>query len=72
MTHVITENLNGTTTIQVDFTDEGVELQGSISIKGDTKQAEQYLPIFEKDLRQNFAEKFPMQDTEQPEEGGMM
>ena len=57
------------TTIKVSFADEGVELAGETTIIGDEQQALDYLPFFERDLRRNFAEKFP-----QPElpAGGMM
>ncbi|MDI9466557.1 MAG: hypothetical protein QM343_01600 [Bacillota bacterium] len=68
MTHVITENQNGTTTIQVDFADEGVDLQGKTLVKGGEAAALSYLRIFEKDLRRNFAEKFPLPEPEETEE----
>lgn len=43
----------------VDFSDENVELQGEIRIKGNQEDALKYLPVFERDLRRNFADKFP-------------
>ena len=65
MTHVITENQDGTTTIQVSFADEGVDLQGQTSIKGGPVQAQSYLPVFESDLRRNFADMFPLPEVEE-------
>ena len=58
-----------TTKINVSFSDEGVELTGETSVLGNEARARDYLPFFEKDLRNNFADKFP-----QPElpVGGMM
>lgn len=64
MTYVITENPDGTATIQVDFADENVDLQGVTSVKGGEVEALRYLPVFEADLRRNFAHLFPV--PEQP------
>ena len=58
-----------TTQINVDFSDEGVELTGETSVLGDEKKARDYLPFFERDLRNNFADKFPQPE---PPAGGMM
>ena len=68
MTHTF-EAEGNTTRIVVDFADEGVDLAGETSIIGDEQKASAYLPFFERDLRRNFADKFP-----QPEvpAGGMM
>jgi hypothetical protein len=68
MIHAITVNPDGTTTIRVDFTDEGVNLQGEIAIKGGEAKALGYVPIFEADLRRNYIELFP---PAPPTEGGM-
>jgi hypothetical protein len=65
--HNIIQNEDGTTTIHVDFSDEGVDLVGETRVKGDENAALVYLPFFEADLRRNFAEKFPIPDTEEPE-----
>jgi len=67
MTHNVTVNADGTTAIQVDFADEGVNLQGQTSVKGDESAALAYLPTFEADLRRNNAELFPL--PEAPEIG---
>lgn len=74
MTHIITENGDGTTTIQIGFGDEGVELQGEITVKGGETEAQSYLPFYESDLRRNFAEKFPVPESTTSDEadGGMM
>lgn len=63
MTHVFTLNPDGTTTIEVSFVDEGVDLQGQTSVKGDEAAAAAYLPFFEADLRRNFAELFPQPNS---------
>lgn len=68
MTHTFLVDGN-TTQIKIDFADEGVELIGETSVIGDLAAAEAYLPFFERDLRRNFADKFPQ--PEQPV-GGMM
>lgn len=57
------------TQINVDFSDEGVELTGETSIIGDEQKAAEYLPFFERDLRRNFADQFPQPE---PPAGGMM
>lgn len=56
-------NDSDTTIIKVDFADEGVELTGETSVKGDGLAAIAYLPVFESDLRRNFAEKFPIPEV---------
>lgn len=57
--------------LSVDFLDEGVELQGEIRIKGNQEDALKYLPVFEKDLRRNFTDKFPA-NIEFPEGGELV
>lgn len=69
MTSVITENQDRTSTIRVDFSDEGVNLQGETSIKGGEAEAISYLPVFEKDLRINFADLFPQPEQTTEHEG---
>lgn len=58
MTHEFTQTDN-LTIIQVSFADEGVDLVGETSVIGGEQKALDYLPFFEKDLRRNFADKFP-------------
>ncbi|MDP4158371.1 MAG: hypothetical protein Q8911_01220 [Bacillota bacterium] len=65
-------NEGDTTKILVDFSDEGVELNGETSVKGDETAAQAYLPVFESDLRRNFAEKFPVPEMPITEDGGMI
>jgi len=60
--------LDGITKIEVDFSDEGVNLQGETFIKGGEEEAINYIPIFEKDLRYNFAELFPQPEPEPMED----
>ncbi len=68
MINTIIDNQDGTITIQVDFIDEGVDLQGQTSVKGGQVQAQSYLPVFEADLRRNFADKFPLPEVPAAEE----
>jgi hypothetical protein len=63
------EELNGVTRIKVDFSDEGVNLQGETEVKGDRQTAERYVHIFEADLRRNFSELFPVPEPETNEGG---
>ena len=70
MIHVCTVNPDGTATIQVNFSDEGVVLTGETNVKGGEAEALHYLPVFEADLRTNFAELFPVSEPEPGEEGG--
>ena len=72
MTHNFTVNPDGTTTVNVDFNDEGVILQGETSVKGGEDKAMAYLPFFESDLRRNFADKFPVQEVTPDPNGGMI
>jgi hypothetical protein len=60
MLNTIIANPDGTSTIQVDFADEEVSLTGETNVKGGEAEALRYLPIFEADLRRNFAELFPV------------
>ena len=67
MTHEFTQTDN-LTIIQVSFADEGVDLVGETSVIGGEQKALDYLPFLEKDLRRNFADKFPQPE---PPAGGM-
>jgi hypothetical protein len=74
MLYNITVIDDGTTKIEVDFSDEDVNLQGVTHVKGGESEALQYLPVFENDLRHNNIDLFPR--PEMPEilegmEGGM-
>jgi hypothetical protein len=59
MIHDITVLDDGTTRIDVSFSDEGVDLQGTTSVRGGQAEAERYLPVYESDLRTNYADLFP-------------
>ena len=63
------EELNGVTRIKVDFSDEGINLQGETEVKGDRQAAERYVSVFESDLRRNFEYLFPVLEVT-PIEGG--
>ncbi len=68
MTYVLTVNGDGTTTIEISFIDEGVDIQGRTNVKGGEAEALSYLPVFEADLRRNYADLFPLPPMP---EGGM-
>jgi hypothetical protein len=68
---VVTENQDGTTSITIDFIDEGVDLQCETTVKGDKSAAYAYLPFFEKDMRRNFADRWPLPDPSPMPEGGI-
>lgn len=72
MTHELIDNENGTITITVNFEDEGVEINGKTTVKGNTETAERYLTVFEADLRRNYAEVFPPPPEPEPIPGEMM
>lgn len=72
MTYGIAENENNTTAIEISFQDEDVNLTGRTTVKGKTANAETYLPIFEADLRRNFAELFPPPTVPEVDPGEMI
>jgi hypothetical protein len=47
--------------IDVDFSDEGVPLNGSVKVEGDGIA---YVPIFERDMRENHKAMFPVPEPE--------
>ncbi len=49
------------TQINVDFSDEGVNLQSSVKVIGEWRQ---YLKIFEQDMRNNNKSLFPLPEPE--------
>lgn len=62
------DGLNGIeriTEINVDFSDEGVNLQGSVRVVGEWQQ---YLKTFEQDMRNNHKSLFPLPEPEIDEE----
>ena len=73
MTLVVTDNQDGTTSIAIDFIDEDVDLQCETTVKGDEAAAYTYLPFFEKDMRRNFADRWPLPESSESQmpEGGM-
>ncbi|NNG67356.1 hypothetical protein [Caldanaerobacter subterraneus] len=72
MTYKITVLDDGTTKIEIDFSDEGVNLKGETTVKGGEVEALNYLPIFEEDLRRNYSELFPKPEPELTIEGMMI
>ncbi len=62
------DELNGIeqiTQIDVDFSDEGVNLQGSVKVVGEWQQ---YLKTFEQDMRNNHRSLFPLPEPEEIDE----
>ena len=59
MEYNIEELENGITKLTVDFSDEGIELQGETTVKSSKEDAEKYVDTFAKDLKQNNIELFP-------------
>ena len=53
------------TEINVDFSDEGVNLQGSVKVVGEWQQ---YLKTFEQDMRNNHKSLFPLPEPEEFDE----
>ncbi len=53
------------TEINVDFSDEGVNLQGSVKVVGEWQQ---YLKTFEQDMRNNHKLLFPLPEPEELDE----
>ena len=53
------------TEINVDFSDEGVNLQGSVKVVGEWQQ---YLKTFEQDMRNNYKSLFPLPEPEEIDE----
>ena len=70
MTHDFTVGGN-LTNITVSFADEGVDLTGETSVIGGEQKALDYLPFFERDLRRNFADKFPQPEIPDGMMGGI-
>jgi hypothetical protein len=68
MIYDITVLGDGTSKITMNFRDEGVELEGETTVKGGEAEAEKYVPIFERDLRTNYAHLFPQPEPEQHDE----
>ncbi len=71
MIYELFDNQDGTTTIKANFTDEGVDLYGETTVRGGETEALRYLPVFEADLRRNFADIFPIPEMLAPPEGGV-
>ena len=59
---------NGQHQIDIDYDDEGVELNGHTTIIGDYEHARAYVEIFDRDLRNAYSHLFPTPETETEEE----
>lgn len=66
------EEMNNITKLIIDFSDEGISLQGETTVKGGKENAEKYIKIFANDLKRNNIELFPKTEPEYYEEGEMM
>jgi len=53
------------TQIDVDFSDEGINLQGSVKVVGEWQQ---YLKTFEQDMRNNHKSLFPLPEPKPEDE----
>lgn len=62
------EQLKRTTSVQIDFSGEGVGLLAETSVGGGEEEALKYAPVFENDLRENYKELFPQPEPEEPKE----
>lgn len=57
----LTNGIKQITQIDVDFNDEGVNLQGSVKVSGEWQG---YLTLFEQDMRNNYRHMFPTPEVE--------
>lgn len=55
---------DGLTPLSLDFSDEGVPLEGETTVVGGLEAASAYAPFFERDLRKAYAHLFPAPEPE--------
>lgn len=60
MNQTITENADGTSRIDIDFADEGIDLQATTSVIGGEGKARGYAATFAEDIRRNNSHLFPI------------
>ena len=71
MTHTITEQPDGTHCIELDYTDEEIQLFARTNIIGDAGRAASYVEVFDADIRRANSHLFPVpapEETESTEE----
>lgn len=71
MTSNITALTDNRQQIDLDYADEGIELQGSTTIIGDTARAASYVEVFDRDLRKTYSHLFPQPEPSVDEDYGM-
>lgn len=55
---------NGQHQIDIDYADEGIELDGHTTIIGDYEHARAYAEIFDRDLRNTYSHLFPVAEPD--------
>ena len=68
MKYTLTE-LDGVTKLEMNFADEGVALECETVVAGAPAEGQEYVPVFERDMRANFRHLFPLPDPEVAEGG---
>jgi hypothetical protein len=67
MTNTITEQPDGTHCIELDYSDEGIELTARTNIIGDAGKAAAYVPVFDADIRRVNSHLFPAPEVVETE-----
>lgn len=67
MTHTITEQPDGTHCIELDYSDEGIELTARTNIIGDANKAAAYVTVFDADMRRANSHLFPQPEVAETE-----
>lgn len=69
MIYTTTDNGDGTTSIAIDFADEGVDLTAQTKVIGDEEKARAYAGVFGEDIRRIKSHLFPQPEPieEEPE-----
>ncbi len=70
MKSTITQIEEGKQKVEIDFSDENVDVQAETTVIGDEADAQRYLPVFEKDIRRQNRHKFP--EPKMPDPDGQM
>jgi len=68
MESTITEIEEGKQKIEIDFSDEDVDLQAETTVLGNEAAAQRYLSTFENDIRCQNRHKFPQPEPTPPED----
>lgn len=68
MEKTITEIDEGVQKLEIDFSDEDVDLQAETTVLGSKADAQRYAPSFEQDMRRQNRQKFPQPEPKAPAE----